>query len=148
MAKINTRRLLVLARYLQKVPRRRFKMSLWGEGTVAKSYAEGCGFAGCAMGHACFIPSFKTAGLRLKLDGKGLNDNPNWTIAIKGRRLMSFDVAACLFEISRDQAEWLFSSEIPGTGKDGDDDDSRQDETPKQVARRIRKFVEDVKAGK
>ena len=137
MVKVNTRRLLVLARYLEKVPPRRFKMTIWGEGKIAKSYATGCGFAGCAMGHAAFIPSFRKAGLMLK-EQSSLDGTPNWTIAIKGRRLVTFGVAAWLFGINTNQATYLFA----GEDRDGE---NRGDETPKQVAARIREFVEDIK---
>ena len=130
--KINTRRLLLLARYLEKVPRRQFDMRDWGRGAIGKRYGKGCGFAGCAMGHATFIPSFRKAGLKLVTSQRLDEDfGINWNGATSG-----FYAAMHLFNIDMDQAEELFdSSDSRGS--------TRKHETPKQVAKRIRQFVKE-----
>jgi len=126
--KVNTRRLLLLARYLEKVPKKHFSMSTWGSGKIGKRYGNECGFTGCAMGHACFIPSFKKAGLVFK------NGSVEWNIENpKGPLNDGYYAAAMLFNFEYPDAYNLFNPR------------DRVGETPKQVANRIRKFVAQVK---
>lgn len=136
--KVNTRRLLLLAMYLDKVPRKQFNMSFWGKGKIRKSYEQSCGFAGCAMGHACFIPSFKKLGLRLKQDGTNYEGQPKYILALKRSRLIGFNVVQRIFSVDEFKAEMLFA----GVSSRGND---RGYESPKVVANRIRKFVAQVK---
>lgn len=114
---INAKRLLRLADYLETVPRDHFDMGTWG----GKS---SCGFSGCAMGWAVHGRLFR--GLK-SASYLGRRACPSFNGAT------GFEAAAELFDITIDQAEEkLFGPHIKGT--------------PKQVAKRIRKFVRDNQA--
>jgi len=136
MNKVNVRRLIKLADHLKRVPRQRFNMAFWGEGVIGGSYPK-CGFAGCAMGHAAFIPLFRRLGLRLvqtisaaqAYDGKA-----EFEPRIERRGGMR--AAMWLFSIDSGQATQLFGSQ-DASGED-------REETPQQVAKRIRQFVKDL----
>lgn len=56
-------RLAILAAHLRKVPREKFDISTWVNSSLIVSIND-CGMTACAGGHACFIPTFKRAGLR------------------------------------------------------------------------------------
>jgi hypothetical protein len=58
---MNTERLLRLADHLDTVPESAFDLMDWACGTTA-----------CAVGHACFIPEFMAAGLRMDFIDGGL----------------------------------------------------------------------------
>lgn len=58
---MNTKRLKTLADHLRTVNRRHFHLDNWKCGTTA-----------CAVGHACDIPEFREAGLRLASREAGL----------------------------------------------------------------------------
>lgn len=61
------RRLLKLASFLEKLPRRRFDYETWGRSkkTTDTLAVDRCGTAGCALGWACSMPEFRKLGLRL-----------------------------------------------------------------------------------
>jgi hypothetical protein len=127
---MNSERLLKLAEYLDNVSPETFNMKTW-----ATAYE--CGTTACAMGHACDIPEFKELGLKL-----------NWqTVISKTCRTalvelseglftkVGISAAQALFDLDVEQACFLFSGQTDG-GLD------REDETPTDVAKRIRTFVE------
>ncbi len=82
------------------------------------------------MGHACYIPSFWKAGLRLKTlwDEEDSVENLAESVVIF-RGAEGIEAASQFFGIGLNEAELLFGAE------DGNP-------TPKQVARRLRKFAE------
>lgn len=117
-------RLLKLADFLEtSVPRKRFSMEEWvAHDSNAKTPKE-CGFAGCAMGWATAIPSFRRAGLHLNDYGTlYFLEASNW------------EGVTAFFDFDDGyDAKGLFaeSSYLDGN----------YDPTPKQVAKRIREFV-------
>lgn len=135
---MNTKRLLTLAKFLEeKVPRKAFDYAVWFGAKVLdskgrlRSPAE-CGTTACAMGWACMIPAFKRAGLTVRLAlAYGIE-----RITFKGQA-GAFDAAEALFDLTEAEAVYLFS---PSTDCDGE-------ATPKQVAKKIRKFVRDAQRG-
>ncbi len=64
---MNRERLQVLADFLLTVPVEKFDLATWDCGTTA-----------CAVGHACQIPEFKKAGLRL------IGGSPKCSISFDG----------------------------------------------------------------
>lgn len=83
-------RLTTLAKHLRTVAPENFGLEAWRCGTVA-----------CAVGHACSIPEFRTAGLRLEVyDGTALM--PGYGVWSSWRAVQAF------FDLSRDQADHLF----------------------------------------
>jgi len=127
---MNKRRLMTLAKYLEKVPPKRFDMNRWVDGEFCgldeEPAHDECGTTACAVGWAATIPSFKKAGLKInnRLDPQS------------GRRKNWAAVQAFFGDISEEQAMWLFSPEDPRYWCL-----SRPKETPKKVARRIVAFV-------
>jgi hypothetical protein len=118
---MNTKRLLTLARHLRKVPVERFDMKRWACGTTA-----------CAMGHACTIPSFRRAGLRL-VEDFGWGTITMSTIAFG--KILGMQAAAELFDISYLTANRLFhAGNYP-----------KPNPTPAEVAERIERLVREGK---
>jgi hypothetical protein len=127
---MNKKRLLKLADYLETVPRKRFNMDHWASAKFCgkpKEPEHECGTSACALGWACTIPSFKRAGLKFIECGSNFWTHIDLVPDFEGST--GYGAAASLFGIRYSQAEWLFSPESPAR-------------TPKQVAKRIRKFVE------
>lgn len=121
---MHKKRLLKLADFLETVPRRSFEIRAWvwrGADKPEGKIPGECGFAGCAMGWAAHAKLFRG----LKLDG--LWGNP----IFEGRT--DYDAADCLFEIDGVASRVLFG----GSSYSGP-----RRPTPKQVAKRIRTFVE------
>ena len=125
--KFNPRRLNILKDYLREnVNPKQFDMfAVWEKNT------ETCGTAGCAMGWACSIPSFKRAGLKLKsMNYFDIDDVEIYDIEFKD--LGCFEAASEFFTISKEEADYLFDPDsYPHTCK----------LTPKIVARRIENFI-------
>lgn len=119
-------RLLKLADYLETVPRRAFEISAWKERDATKPEGNtpgDCGFAGCAVGWAAHTRMFR--GLRF---GKGVNSDE-----IYYGHYSNFTAVEKLFSFDREAATYLFDSvSYPNFSA-----------TPKQVAKRIRKFVKE-----
>lgn len=135
------RRLETLATFLEtKVPRKHFDMGSWvqhtspaGDRTFVLPKGEGltdCGAAACAFGWATTIPAFKRAGLRLKVSRRF-----NETDVTFGKA-RDFLAAQRFFGITEVEAERLFHPWAY----------ANRDTTPKQVAKRIRKFVAELRA--
>lgn len=108
-------RLLKLADYLETVPRDRFDMTDWS------NMKTGCGFSGCAIGWAHHGKLFPGLAIRKKA-------SDSFSV-LHYRGETHLDAAALLFKIDSDSADDLFGP--------------AQIATPKQVAKRIRKFVRD-----
>lgn len=119
---IRADRLLKLADYLETVPRGQFVMAQFGNGP----YAKECGFSGCAIGWATHAKLFR--GLRFTSDTDGAG-NP-------------------LVQYRNNESTWgglgqLFG--VDGEVLKSDLFGYRLTGTPKQVSKRIRKFVRDYK---
>lgn len=121
---MNKRRLLKLAEFLEtKVPREHFNMAVIAKG---KCDLSTCGSAGCAIG---WLPAcFPKSDLKL-VDIDGMI----W-LRSEGIEGTDFSVAAEFLSIDKDSASFLFSN----IGPFGD---TRNDESPAEVAARIRNFV-------
>lgn len=137
-------RLLKLADLLDTVPRKRFNISSWASskfcGKPKEPEHNECNTTACAMGWATTLPVFKRAGLKLRLPENKLNYDGCMILTMAKKHMCStylthMDAAAAVCGISYHEAQQLFDVEDPSTGK------PRSRETPKQVARRIRKFV-------
>lgn len=126
-AKQNTglKRLLVLAKFLRKLPRKRFDY-----GSVVSNWSGGkqdlsCGASACAMGWAATMPVFRKLGLYLNV-----KSHDACTKAGSNYYITS---AEEIFNIGEDEAEYLFTPhEGIGPGYNA---------TPKQVAAHIENFV-------
>lgn len=145
---MNKERLLTLAKFLasKKVDPTRFDMDFWVNEPGVDQYGVPieCGFAGCAMGWANFIPEFRQLGYRL---GTPFSNPAYWEPAIEdqdGHTQYGLSAALTLFELDPDEyyyvpnkdtmtgadlASHLFGGSEPGYT------------TPRQVANRIRKIV-------
>ena len=120
---MNKKRLLKLADFLETVPRRKFNLRMWIQSLPSKPEAKTaghCGFAGCAIGWAAHAKLFR--GLHL--------NRADWTPVYHGAE--DWDAPMVLFDLEAEQTKFLFSV--------WHYDNERT--TPKQVAKRIRKFVE------
>jgi hypothetical protein len=162
--KHSNNRLLKLADYLEKLPSKAIDMDAWltdNHGAYDRSVMttverlgdlakvkgnkiqlkstdvhkiRTCGFAACAVGWACTIPSFRKAGLRLTatLDNK-------FMMIPKFDGQTGFEAVEEFFGITGNTASYLFESDAYGqSGKP----------RPKTVANRIRKVVRRREAGK
>lgn len=136
--KVGSNRLLRLAAFLRTVPRKQFDYCVWGESqTGEKVKAEiGCGTKACALGWATAIPTFRKIGLKLVESTYEPNIGYVELHTKDGRILDDFDAASVLFGINTDEAVALFSPEEDVYGNSVEDK-----ATPKQVARKIEKFV-------
>jgi hypothetical protein len=97
-----------LLRVLRTVDEHRFYMNAWViKPTDQDGFtAEGrCGFAGCAIGHACQDPYFQALGLHLR---EILGMPQPLFIDGDGHARVGFNAAACMLDISVEVAECLF----------------------------------------
>ena len=110
------KRLLRLADHLDTVKKKTFDMCVW-------RYDTECGAVACAVGHACTIPEFKRAGLSIRQNRYG-----EWYPSYRGKKVV---MSVCaFFGLTENEEMYLFAN--------AEDD---YDTTPKQVAKRIRRFV-------
>lgn len=123
MKAYHRQRLLKLAAFLEELPRKRFDYDQWVGFSWKGNPALSCGTTACAMGWATTIPAFRRLGLRLSDDGYPINVRTGETFAVS--------VAADLFGVDDSDAHFLF---VPASFKE-------RRATPKQVARKIRRFV-------
>lgn len=139
---VGKRRLLKLADFLKKLPRKRFDYGAWvGEDWKGKADLS-CGTTACALGWATVIPSLRKAGLRLYKR----NDGTNGYVTLKNRtRVGSEQAAAEVFGITPQEAGYLFTPEYDTWGLDVRFEHLGTapgwDATPQQVAKHIRNFV-------
>jgi hypothetical protein len=115
----------------EKIPK---KVKEWIAANV-DSGVEACGTAACACGWATTDPFFRERGLGVRNIRSYSVDSPIFELTYNGKD--GYDAAADFFHINEDHAQFLFGpDEYPD--KVGVD----------KVAKRIRKFVADVEAGK
>lgn len=120
--KVGDRRLLKLADFLDKLPRKSFNFAKFAEQTD-------CGTVACALGWCPVL--FKRLGVKYFQIGPMTNVS---TVSIKKGydERFGFAVGEVLFGLTRHQSYLLFDPISSGLG---------QDATPKQVAKRIRTFI-------
>lgn len=131
------RRLLKLADFLEKLPKEKFDYGVWAEDQThsgkCDSRMTACGTAGCALGWACTIPSFRRLGVRLDVSTTG---NCAYPVTVNGRGKPDYgatEVAQLLFGLNPNEANYLF---YEGTSS------NYYLHSPKNVAKKIRKFAE------
>jgi hypothetical protein len=121
MAGVNTRRLLALADFLDKLPRKNFD---WG---VVHEQQE-CGTVACAIGWAPSVPCLRGK-IFISTDGSLSMPVP----AAGNYRCSIYEAAEKVFGLDCLQSDFLFGGYADGA--------LQSDATAKQVARHIRKFV-------
>lgn len=122
---IGMRRLLVLARFLRRLPRRRFDYGTWTGDDWKGSQTLRCGTTACALGWAATMPIFRRAGLHINNWG-----DPQLGHGNPFRHATGTSAAEKLFHLHDFEADHLF---LPGEGE--------LKATPKQVAQKIEAFV-------
>jgi hypothetical protein len=129
---VNKQRLLKLADLLETDAKNKngvkFDLTTWGQVSDSTKPVS-CGTSACAMGLAALSGAFKKQGLQYEVGGTGylhVGINGEWG---------GFYAAQKLFDISGDEAEWLFDVDGYGaaevTGAKGEHN----------VAKRLRDFV-------
>lgn len=166
---VSDNRLLKLAGFLETLPRGAIRMDNWlsdmklqgdymttlehlnglvapdaNYGVALKAATvedvRGCGFAACAVGWACTIPSFRRAGLKMvSEDGVAAADIDEVKMVPSYDGIEGFDAVMEFFGIEYDVAQYLFGNEAFG-------DSARP--RPSTVANRIRKVVDRRNADK
>jgi len=137
MNRTGAKRLMILARHhmAYKEPKKPgpnaigWDMKRWmdeNENFVDKK-KHPCGTTCCSLGHACYIPALKRAGLSWKTD----EHDRKW---IEFRGETHEDAAELFFDLSMDEADHLFTPLEP-------DGCGILERTPKQQAREIIKLV-------
>lgn len=129
---MNAERLLRLADHLDTVPAVVFDMTQW-------AMRADCGTVACALGHACSIPEFAAAGLRLDWS-HGPYERPSESACVRlgdGSPLNGYGVAGAFFDLYIQDVYHLFS---PSDYLDANGD-QRADIHPAEVAARIRDLV-------
>jgi hypothetical protein len=129
-ARVYKSRLLKLADFLEKLPRKRFCFQ-WFVGLDWKGADDlSCGTTACALGWATTMPTFKRLGLAIH-KGQFVN------LVRLNKRGGPWGAATRLFGISRSESEYLFNPR----GCPKRPNCLSGDATPKQVAKHIRQFV-------
>jgi len=134
---MNSRRLLKLADFLDKLPPKRFDFSHWVGDDWGGAQDLSCGTTACAIGWCPTIPAFRRLGLRIvKVDGFP-------AVAFKGQKRLALSgnaiterAAMRLFDLTQEEVEFLFLPSTACQCADG------LGATPKRVARHIREFVQ------
>lgn len=123
------RRLLKLADVLDTIPRKRFDYDEWVGPDWEGAPDLSCGATACALGWATTVPAFRRLGLSLvKLSYGGADP----VLRVPGKRnAYKQDAAARLFNLTEIETEYLF---LPT--------ETELNATAKQVARKIRRFVQ------
>lgn len=117
---VKRKRLEKLADFLDKLPTKGFNLHWWKR--------SNCTTTACAIGHACSIPSFRRAGLGLKVHETDSDGFTTYYPVFKHHSAVW--AVESFFGLTNYQAEELFyPSYYP------------EKATPKMVARRIRKFL-------
>lgn len=158
---MNTRRLLILADFLESIPEKfTFDLSSWGhdagplgvgdsnyqrmqeiltpEHNVTKNEAEflfvDCGFTACAVGHACLSHKLRSEGLTYLLDPDRPHDISAISMEPYFEGYYGWEAVRKFFEISDDTADYFFSDGEYVSPIEGNI-------TAKDVAARIRETV-------
>lgn len=134
-------RLLSLADFLQKLPKKRFNYNHWvGEDWGGKADLS-CGTTACALGWATTMPAFRRLGLRL-VNNEALGFG---VVTMKGSNFdddSSTDAAHQVFGLDNREFEYLFTPEGDSLSEIGlTERGPGEDATAKEVARHIRSFV-------
>lgn len=119
--RVGNRRLLKLARFLERLPPKRFNYNTY-VGADWKGDAKLCGTTACAIGWATTIPEFRKLGLRLDNYGDPYGCSVDY----------HNEPGTSLFAITDEEWGYLF---IPQTGP------LPKTASAKQVAKHIRNFV-------
>jgi hypothetical protein len=124
------RRLLLLAKKLESLPRGRFNYDVWVGGDWGGKKDLSCGTVACALGWATTLPSLRKAGLRM------CNEGDYGYVGLVGGSCPEFAdpsiyAATVVFALTVDEARHLF---IP-------DAEVGINATAKRVAKKIRYFV-------
>lgn len=126
---VGNRRLLKLAAFLRKLPRKRFDYCTWTGDNWKGAQDLSCGTTACALGWAATMPTFRRLGLYLNVYGTpelpGARGREWWESP-------AIVAASRLFSITTNQAGMLFAP-----------DEDEEDATPKYVARKIERFVKE-----
>lgn len=162
--KMNTARLIVLADFLDTIPKKKFNLRVWmnehlsptrdrnkfpNAFTTLSEVSDAlqikpvqcvepnvCQTAGCAIGWATTIPAFKRAGLRLIYNYDSGAQETYPAIVKNGKVVASwFGAAQKLFGLTKDEAKILFDWVHY----------SSSDPSPKTVSKRIRKVIDKEK---
>lgn len=158
---MNTRRLLILADFLESIPEEfTFDLGSWGHDTdalgvgdsnyqrmqeilapehnVTKNEAEflfvDCGFTACAVGHACLSHKLRSEGLTYLLNPDRPHDSPTISMEPYFEGHEGWEAVRKFFGISDATADYFFSDSeyvLPVEGNT----------TAKDVAARIRETV-------
>lgn len=127
------KRLLKLADFLDTVPRKKFDLTHWvGQSYVGK-LSLSCGTTACALGWATTIPAFRKLGLRMV--GR--------VVGMKSGYPSSPDAAKEIFDLGATGFNRLFTPTSANYPEDNVRGQLDPNATPKQVARNIRKYVEE-----
>ena len=149
MKAFHRRRLEKLRDFLKTIPPKKFNMEMWMDlSGIQKEFekpinANLCGTAGCAVGWATTIPSFRRAGLGLYQMKNVWHDqstgcNVRYLNPKTKEYYSDFYGVAIFFGIDYHDAEYLFSP---------DEYSRNRKVTPKMVAARINEFLKEDRAG-
>ena len=108
-------------------PGHRFDMIDWFD-----NVRTDCGFAACAVGHACLDERFNREGLLLKFNGPGQSHHPMYSH--KGNTYLSWVAVSLFFDLRMMETDHLF---------DGDKYPYDQKKDPAAVRQRIEAFLAD-----
>jgi hypothetical protein len=129
-------RLLKLAEFLEKLPRKRFNYSTWfGRDWKGKPDLS-CGTTACALGWAATMPNFKRLGLEPWFDYTSRFHE----FSLHGHRANYIKIGDEIFGLTEDEAGYLFAYDNEGWTPLPMS--PHADAGPKQVAKHIRRFVE------
>jgi len=130
---VHAKRLLKLADFLEKLPRKRFDYGNWiGDDWKGKADLS-CGTTACALGWACAMPAFRRLGAGFCNDQS--SDNYTST-TLHGEPVWPDKVSYHLFGLTKLEHDRLFEG---GGGLPWD-------ATPKQAAKFIRAYVKEQQA--
>lgn len=131
---MDAERLLRLASHLDTVAPELFDMAYWGQ------ERPGCGTVCCAVGHACTIPEFASAGLALEWPALQTPARTMIAHPVFGSR-DGVDAVAKFFGIWKADVEHLFTNEAYWDDLEWKPDDDLRRVEAADVAARIRAFV-------
>lgn len=138
----HAKRLLALAGFLEKLPRKRFDYSRWVGFDWKRKADLSCGTPACALGWATTMPRFRKLGLRLGGDGCDvplpfLKGRAHLAVSEVGEEIFGLDYPEFRYLFCPDSSVgWQFRDSHPELSPPLD-----QAATPKQVAKHFRKFV-------
>lgn len=113
-AKEQRERLLLLADFLEAIPRDRIDLRSWRVGVFFLGHNDHkCGTTACALGWATVMPEFQDLGLAFRATEGGFDGAPSVPMpGMKGdtweQRWYGLDAAMHLFHLDYRRARWLF----------------------------------------